>query len=433
MKKIVIMLMVCCVLPTVTAQPTLEVYESDGQTVFNGHDLMVGSKLKFIVSQDSTDYWSGGLFIANFNTSLGTLTATDYDPNIPYWQGANYGDWQGAHYSNAGEYAKVTGWKDSERRGFDLYGSDEEEGSSVGNWFVINYEAIEEGEPNVWFCDYDVSWKNPVSFQTFTQVPSRDFNDDDIVDLADFSTFKTFWLSDDCQDPNWCGKTDLDRDGEVDTTDLSLFAEYWLWQAEYRPEIIIETITIDDPNEPAPTPDIDFIYSITDPNGLDEITLTVGHTITLYVNMAAIDPNAVLNIVDIEVDISDPNLGSIDNTEYDGGTAQILAEPRADAFDYWGPGTEQYEGIELFCVNIGDSISEGQIASFEFTCQGPGDVTLTLVNWGFQNALLQEMLIHQIESQVDFLERIWNEDSELQLQYTEEEWNAFVDSTRNPE
>lgn len=429
MKKIVIMLMVCYILPTVVAQPTLSIYESDGQTEFDGHDLMVGSKLKFIVSQDSTDYWAGGLFIANFNISLGALTATDYDPNIPYWQGANYGDWQGAHYSNAGKYAKVTGWKDSERRGFDLYGSDVD--NSVGNWFVIDYEAIEEGEPNVWFCDYDVNWKSPVSFQTFTQVASRDFNDDDIVDISDFYTFKTFWLSDDCQDPNWCGNTDLDRDGEIDTADLALFADYWLWQAEYQPEVILETIILEDPNEPAP--DADFIYSITDPNGLDEITLTVGQTVTLYVNMDAIDPNAVLNIIDVEVNISDPNLGSIDNTEYDGGTAQILAEPRTEAFDDWGPGTQQYEGIEFFCVNLGESISEGRVASFEFTCQGPGDVTLTLVNWGYPNAMLQEILIHQIEDQVDFLERIWNEDPELQLQYTQEEWNTFIGSVESSE
>jgi len=445
MKKIAIMLIACCIIPTAAAQPTLEVYESDGQTPFDGHDLMVGTRLGFVVSQDCTDYWAGGLFITGSNRCLGALTApgaltpfsAPIDPNctpdsMPPCN-PDIMEWPEAHYANAGKYAKVTTWTDSERCGFDMYGSDIVYGSdfdnSVGNWFVIGYEAIEEGEPNVWFCDYDVNWYNPVSFETFTQVPSRDFNDDDIVNLCDFSIFAAFWLSDDCQDPNWCGNTDLDKDGSVDVTDLADFAEFWLWEAEYRTEAP-ETIP-DDPNEP--TPDADFIYSITDPNGLDEITLIVDQTVTLYVNMAAIDPGVILNVFDIEVNISDSNLGSIDNTEYNGGTAQILAQPRMTMFDYWGPGTEQYEGIEFLCANIFGPISEGRMASFEFTCQGPGDVTLTLLNNGYENALLQEILIHQIEDPMELLGGMWDEEPELQQQYTKEEWNAFINTAENSE
>ncbi len=439
MKKLLITAIVCCITSITIAQATLEVYESDGKTAFDGRDIMVGTKLTFVVSLDSTDYWSGGLFITGNNRFLGELIGRDYDPNTR--------DWTGSYFDNAGEHAKVTSWNDSEIWGYDLYGSDVN--NSIGDWFIIDYEAIGVGDPNVWFCDYDVSWDNPVSFETFTQVPSRDFNNDDIVNYSDFSIFNTHWLSDDCSDPDWCDETDINTGGIVDADDLILFADFWLWGAEY-------TAIPDDPN--VPEPDSDFIYSIVDPSGLDEITLTTGESVTLYIEMEMTDPNNIMYGFDAEVNISDPNLGSIDNTEHPSGTAQILVEPRSEGFDYWGPGDYQQEGIQFFFASIGTLISEGNMVSFEYTCQTTGDVILELVNPGTTNIQYKEILIHQVatasqsqsqsmsmqpgaisiqqststnEENAAFLERIWIEEEEIRERYTKEEWDTFVESVRN--
>lgn len=441
MKKLLITAIVCCSASITIAQATVEVYESDGKTAFDGRDIMVGTKLTFVVSLDSTDYWSGGLFITGDNRFLGKLIGRDYDPNTR--------DFTASHFDNAGEHAKVTSWNDSERWGYDLYGSDVN--NCTGDWFIIDYQAIGPGDPNVWFCDYDVSWDNPVSFETFTQVPSRDFNNDGIVDYSDFSIFNTYWLSDDCFDPNWCDGTDINTDGIVNADDLILFADFWFWEAEY-------SVIPDNPNIPEPGPD--FIYRIVNPNGLDEITLTTDQTVTLYINMEMTDPNNTMYVFDAEVNISDPNLGSIDNTEYPSGTARILVEPRGEEFDYWGPGDYQQQGIKFFFVSLGAPISQGNMVSFEYTCQNTGDVILELVNPGPTNIQYEEILIHQVatasqsqsesmsmqpdsmstqqsvsdnEDIAEFLERIWIEEKDIRKQYTKDEWDAFVESVRNAE
>lgn len=440
MKKLLLTVIVCCITSITIAQSTLEVYESDGETAFDGRDIMVGTKLTFVVSLDSTDYWSGGLFITGDNRFLGELIGRDYDPDTR--------DWADSHFDNAGEHAKVTSWNDSEIWGYDLYGSDVN--NSIGDWFITDYEAIGVGVPDVWFCDYDISWDNPVSFETFTQVPSRDFNNDDIVNYSDFSIFNTYWLSDDCSDPNWCDGTDINTDGIADADDLILFADFWLWEAEYA-------AIPGDSNVPEPEPD--FIYSIVNPSGLGEITLTTGESVTLYIDMEMTDPINTMSVFDAEVNISNPNLGSIDNTEYPSGTAQILVESRSEVFDYWGPGDYQQEGIRFFFASIGTPISEGNMVSFEYTCQTTEDVILELVNPGTTNIQYKEILIHQVaaasqsqsmsmqpgamsiqqsyemtnEEMAAFLEEIWIEEEEIRERYTKKEWDTFVESVRNAE
>ena len=424
MKNVLIVSIVCCLTSITIAQATLEVYESDGETAFNDRDIMVGTKLTLVVSLDSTDYWSGGLFITGENRFLGELIGRDYDPNTR--------DWTGSHFDNAGEYAKVTSWEDSERWGYDLYGSDVND--VAGDWFVIDYEAIGVGDPNVWFCDYDESWYNPESFETFTQLPSRDFNNDDIVNYSDFAIFSTNWLDDDCSDPNWCDGTDIDADGVVDVNDLALFANFWLWEAEY-------TAIPDDPE-----PDPNFIYSILDPNGLDEITLAIDETVTLYIEMEKTDPNNTMYGFHAEVNISDPNLGNIDNTEHPSGTAEILVESRTELFDYWGPGDYQQEGIQFTIVSMATPIPDGNMVSFEYTCDAAGDVTLEIVDIGGTDIQYEGILIHQvvsrsqsqsmpyemtIEEMLALLEKIWAEDDEVQKAIIEEEWDAFIELVKS--
>jgi hypothetical protein len=101
---------------------------------------------------------------------------------------------------------------------------------------------------------------------------------------------------------------------------------------------------------------------------------------------------------DVEVVISDSNLGSIDNIEHPNGTAQILATPRVPSFDYWGPGTIQEEGIRLRGFSILSGVmSDGHLASFVFTCREAGDVTLELINDNPPFPQLEDILIHQID------------------------------------
>ncbi len=224
---IVFLLALINLLSAAKAATSVNIYEADGITPFDGRDIMVGTELTIVVSSDTTDYWSGGLFIAGQDRALATLSAREFDPNTR--------DWTGSHYEDAGEYAKVTAWTDSEIWGFDLYGSDSN--SVPGDWFIIDYKAIGEGDPNVWVYDYSYSFDDPNSLTFFSHVPSRDFNDDGVVNIADHAVLASYWLVEDCNEPNWCDNTDINTDGYVDFDDLALFADYWLWGVPQTPVI----------------------------------------------------------------------------------------------------------------------------------------------------------------------------------------------------
>ena len=435
---IVFLLVLINLLSAAKAATSVNIYEADGVTPFDGRDIVVGTELTIVVSSDSTDYWSGGLFIAGQNRALAALSARDFDPNTR--------DWTGSHCEDAGEYAKVTAWTDSEIWGFDLYGSDSN--SVPGKWFIIDYKAIGEGDPNVWVYDYSYSFDDPNSLTFFSHVPSRDFNDDGVVNIADHAVLASYWQVEDCNEPNWCDNTDLNTDGYVDFDDLALFADYWLWGVPQTPVIV-------------QYPNVTF--SIVDANGLSEITIDVGESITLYIDMATegVDVRAFY----LEVLLSGPNFGSIDNTPYDPddppgpGTARILAEPRDEFFDDWGPGGEQQEGIYLSGAGIFSIMSDGHLASFVFTCDGQGDVTLKLFNWTSTNARLEDMTIHQtdpysqqmmsggmsmmlegtqaqapqklsLDEMVTRLEEIWLADDGIQEVISEDRWQEFINRVK---
>ena len=436
-RKLLVLILTLGVVPIATAQIALRVCEADGVTPFDGSDIMVGTNLTLIVSSDANDYWSGGLFVAGQDRALATLSARDSDPNTR--------DCADSHYVDAGDMARVTAWKDSEIWGFDLYGSDVN--TVAGDWFIIDYKAIGVGDPDLGFYDYSISWNDPNYLVTFHHVPTRDFNSDEVVDVLDCVIIASYWLEEGCTDPNWCFGTDINRDGYVDMADFGLFKKFWLWGVPTG-------------EEPNTVPNV--MYSVVDANGLNEITLSVNDSITLYVDMVSLEPNSV-NFFHVDVNISDPNLGSIDNTEYDfynppgPGTAEILAWPRDEGFDYWGPGLQQEEGIRLRSVGSGPPISDGHMASFVYTCNGEGDVTLEPINWNPGDiAELQSIVIHQLnpESQlmmglpatsqlpetvqnVDIdelvisLEQMWLDYEEIRQLYSEDEWDAFVDSVKN--
>jgi hypothetical protein len=212
-------------------QITLEVYESNGEMPFDFNDsIMVGTKLTIILISDSNSYWSGGLFITDQDRALGTLVGRGLDPNGP-----NARDYVDSHCESAGDFARVTAWKDSSIWGFDLYtfypvdGNSDDNSTVPGEWFIIDYEADEVGGCNIGFYDYSVSWSDANYFLSFSHSPTRDLNSDGKVDLIDFAIFSLQWDTSGCDDPSWCHGADLNRDGIVDNDDLVLFIDYWLW------------------------------------------------------------------------------------------------------------------------------------------------------------------------------------------------------------
>ena len=454
MRKLLVLIFTLVITTITMGDITLEIFEADGETAFNNRDIMVGTKLTLLISSDNSDYWSGGLFIDGDDRAFGALYGRGYDPNTR--------DYTDCHLDAVGEFAKVTSWKDSLRYGFDLYsfypvdGNSDSNTTTDGEWFVINYEATAVGDCNVSFYDYDISWSEPNYYASFTQVRSRDFDSDANVNFVDYSIFASQWQRTDCNDPNWCGGTDLDVDGDVDIVDLELFTDFWLWP--YVPT-----------NQSAPPIPVDanIIFSIVDINGSNDITIDINETVTLYLVLTTTDVN--IYAFEIEVQISDPNLGSIDNTAIDPndpnvGTARILATPRDSSFDYYGPGYEQSEGIQLSAVNFAGNINDGNLASFEFTCEGQGDVILTPVDYMSYNPKLESITIHQndpcsllmgggeemlfmettlyiqepeplsideINEMVEWLEEIWQEDKSIREAIDKDDWNEFIESVEN--
>ncbi len=186
-------------------------------------DIMVGTKLTIIVSSDTDGYWSGGLTIEGINLNYGALSARDYNESTY--------DWEGSHFEAAGirAYVKTHVNPPDEEYGFQLLGHSS---AVAGDWFIIDYNAVNVGDCNVGFYDHSVSFFDPIYYLAFSHVRTRDFNTDTKVDFADFAVLASYWQVTNCQDWNLCEGADLDTDDDVDYNDLRLFVEYWLEKTE---------------------------------------------------------------------------------------------------------------------------------------------------------------------------------------------------------
>jgi hypothetical protein len=170
-------------------------------------------------------------------------------------------------------------------------------------------------------------------------------------------------------------------------------------------------------------PDPDVFYSIVDVNGLNEITLYTGDSITLYIDQNSLNSD-VLSF-DLEATISDPNLGWIDNDP--AGSAAILSW--GNILDFIQPGYTQSEGIRFYAVKFGN-IQDGAIAAFNYTATDVGDVTLDLINYDMSNAGLEPILIHQVVSPAETVQMLeeFRASGEFNVSVTESEWNALMAS-----
>ncbi len=410
-----------CVLICLLSGPlfaSVQVRISDPNTLetIDLSEIMVGTGVSLVVHSDANDFWSGAFFIGGQDRAIGSLQAKGGDPNSR--------DWRGSHLAAAGEGASVIQWKDSAIWGFDLYGDDFERRS--GDWFVIDYYALDEGECTVDFYDHAYSWSIPdpnVSL-TFFNTPTRDLAPDGFVNISDFAVFSSHWQAEGCSDPNAaCYKADLNRDGSVGLEDVMMFADFWLWgNSGWKPAEKTEQTVTADPNTTDPNVVYYVTYAIVDTNSLSEITMDIGESATFYVVKNSIYEDVYF--FDMDVIVSDPNLGWVDNSET--GSAEILAVPRNSTFDYYGPSSEP-NSIQFFAANIGASMLDGDMASFVYTAAEAGTVTLELSNYSL-NANLESMTIHQVQPVVEMLQQVYEESPDLQQSISEAEWNIFIEN-----
>jgi hypothetical protein len=430
---------------TVCAQVSVQLCDPCDLAPMSANQVMVGKKCSLRIISDANDLWSGGLFlVSDPNGATGVLEGRDKDPNSR--------DRKGSHLAAAGPKAKVYTWNDSAISGFDFYTSEYE--CQAGPWFLIDYKALQPGDCRINYYDHSASWTRPDPnvLISIENIPNVDFYVDNVVDMKDFMIMASHWLEEGCSDPEWCRQTDVNRDGEVGIADVTLFARYWLWGgAGYSVPSLPELNEVPEPNaveppvkpEAEPSVDPNVIFRIQDANDFQVITLSTGDSVRLYLTKETLGEDVF--VVAMEVNISDPNLGSIDNTEYNfadpnhSGSAEILASPRISFFDYYGPGYAQSEGIQYTMANITGAIQDGPVASFVYTATQPGDVVLMLENY-MDSTRLEPIVIHQVDdgSQMpadpnaltEFLESVWDGNDELQGTTSLEAWEAFIEAVK---
>lgn len=187
-------------------------------------DIMVGTHLTIIVDSNEDGCWDyGELSIWGTDRNYGVLSGRDYNETTH--------NWEGSRFPAAGENAKAEDFQETPANGFRFT---TENDAIAGDWFIIDYNATSVGTCQVAFFDGDVSWDEPLYRISFNQVPTRDFNQDHIVNFVDFAVVGLYWGMTDCNDPNGCGRVDFDGNKTIDINDLGQFCEYWLERTDYN-------------------------------------------------------------------------------------------------------------------------------------------------------------------------------------------------------
>jgi hypothetical protein len=176
------------------------------------HPIIIGTELSIIVSSNADGSWNpgGGLFIVDPYRDYGIL---DNGRSLPA----------------AGTSSIVSPWEDDSISGFDMFTDFD---AIIGDWFIIDYNAIKIGDCNVGLYDYSISTNVPLYNMTVTSILTPDFNNIDIVNFIDFAVLSSNWQRTDCSNPGYCEGADLNGDGIVDFRDIKLFAYFWLENPE---------------------------------------------------------------------------------------------------------------------------------------------------------------------------------------------------------
>ncbi len=198
-------------------------------------DIMVGTRLTLFVGSDTPrSFWSGGLWMSWDDWDKGILAGRGYSYNNKSNRTFNF---EGSILEAAGEYAWVIDLPSSSGMRFSL----SIESAKPGEWFVLDYHAQTIGTCLMGLYSFEggtvdpstgnlTQLPNTVWLQelTFNHVLSRDYNDDKIVNFADFALWAGQWRGVVPTDPNATASADLNGDEAIDIMDLPLFYEYWL-------------------------------------------------------------------------------------------------------------------------------------------------------------------------------------------------------------
>ena len=233
MKKLTVMMLFLCMISAAFGEVSARICLPDGNTMSEPAEIMVGTTLSIVV--DANDLDDPDDWIGDPNDWIGALALMDANSNYSVLYGRDCDD---ANCPNsclpaAGMYPLAEFWQESSVDGFNLYAGLIY--AEAGDWFVIDYNAVEIGDCKVGFYTH-VPYMESIfnRYLEFTHVRTRDFNGNRIVDFGDFAIFSSYWLHTGYSDPSQCEGTDLDADGDIDFKDYSLFADYWLEYLDKR-------------------------------------------------------------------------------------------------------------------------------------------------------------------------------------------------------
>jgi hypothetical protein len=205
----------------------------DGNDPIVFRDIMVGTHLTIIIRSDKAESFSGGLVMSREDYVFGAL-----QPRGTPDRWANYAD---SCFYEAGSDAWTLFMAESFTVAVDFIstfvGGDRRFRDAVpGDWFIMDYHAMQVGSCAIGFYDYDIIPPDtpvhlipPLRTLLLHHVPTRDFNADRIVDLNDFAILAASWRCPVDGDPNTPDAAfDFDADSRIDVADLALFCEFWL-------------------------------------------------------------------------------------------------------------------------------------------------------------------------------------------------------------
>lgn len=186
--------------------------------------IMLGTQLAIIIDSNvAEELKQTSLYIEDDNRNYGVLSARG--PEEEYYPDSIF---DAAGKDSFAQVFSIDGiWPEENKEitGFDFVTGGWD--VNTGDWFIVDYNTIEIGTCNIAFYN----WEHPdyyfINELWFTHVPTRDFDNDGVVDFNDFSIFASYWY-DDCNEPNSCQGVNLDGYGLIDFNDLMLFTEYWL-------------------------------------------------------------------------------------------------------------------------------------------------------------------------------------------------------------
>jgi len=188
-------------------------------------DIMVGTQLELMISSDSSENWSGAMRLYPPYDTIGMISFRDYNDVTGIWEGSilpaaytHPRPFLSASASGLGRlYNFATGFQ-----------------PEPGDWFLVDYYALEEGECVIVFFSLPIM--DPVQILNFNHVPTRDFNNDGLVNFSDWAQMASCWELDtitEANDPNLALTAgDLDKNDHIDTYDMSLFFAFWLSNAQ---------------------------------------------------------------------------------------------------------------------------------------------------------------------------------------------------------